>query len=63
MFEAGDADAAGRAHGFGDLSVVVVIGVEDARIETTAGPQLAPFDVLERHVTNPPSRFVVREER
>ena len=48
------------AHRLRDGCVVVVVGVEDARVEAPAGPQLPPFDVTERHVRNPPSKSVVR---
>ena len=44
MLEAGDAHAAPGAHHLRLHGVVVVIGVEDAGVEPTAGPELAPFE-------------------
>ena len=46
---------------FRGQGIVVVIRVEDAGVQPTASPQLAPFDVTQRHVGIPhPTRLVSR---
>ncbi len=49
VLEAGDPDPTTGADRLGRLGVVVLVRVEDAGVETATGPQLPPFDVLERH--------------
>src|SRR4029077_17906449 len=55
VLQTGGAHAAPCTDLFRGQCVVVVIRVEDAGVEPTTSPQLAPFDVTQRHVRDPQS--------
>lgn len=45
VLEAGDTYPTVGTHGLGLQRVVIVVGIEDARLESPARPQLAPDDL------------------
>lgn len=61
MFQAGDPHTASVTDDFGLLGLVVVVRIKDACVQAPTGPQLAPFNLLHRHLWISPIRLAAIE--